>query len=391
MKTASLRSALTALAFAGFPFPLAAQHEAHDAKKPMTMPMPAATGEHAVPVMPKSEIEGRQAVMLSDYQRQLIGVKTAVAKTGELERRIDLYGRIEFDEGSYYEINAKSGGFIGKLGVNKTGEAVSKGDLLMTLYSPELFQAEEELLQAVQTRTKLGSEWDTLVEAARHRLKLWDITDRQVNEIVLSGKAVKYVTIEAPVSGVVVHKKVFEQRAIKAGETIFKIANIDRVWLEADAYEEDLMLIEKGQQANVTLPYFPGFEAKATVDFIYPFLDPKTRTTRVRFVLDNAGHKLRPGMYARVAMIQKLEPSVIIPRSAVLDTGRRQIVYVEEATGMYVPREVRKGFGAERQVQILSGIKPGTVVVTSGNFLLDSESQLSVSAGGSMPGMKMDK
>ncbi|CAN5751437.1 efflux RND transporter periplasmic adaptor subunit [soil metagenome] len=347
--------------------------------------------KEAVGEMPKSSIAGRKTVMLTPRQQQLIGVRTATATEGRLVRTIDLYGRIDYDESRVYEINAKTAGYIGELAVSKTGEFVAKGALLFTLYSPELYQAQEELLQAVETRGKLGSAWEPLVKAARDRLKLWDVTGKQIDELVKSGKTEKYLRIYAPVSGIVVSKAAFGERAIKEGETIYKITNLDQVWLEADAYEEDLALIHKGQKAEVSLAYYPAKGFTATVDFIYPFLESMTRTTRVRFVLDNPEGELKPGMYAQVSFQAKLDSTVLVPRSAVLDTGKRQIVFVAQAEGIYVPREVKKGFTAGDTTQILSGLEPGTVVVTSGNFLIDSESQLSATSGGSMPGMKMDK
>ena len=342
-------------------------------------------------VMPKSSIEGRKTVMLSQYQQQLIGVRTEVAKEGALATSIDLYGRIDYDESRVYEINAKTAGYIGELAVSKTGEFVAKGALLFTLYSPELYQAQEELLQAGETRKKLGSSWDALVKAARDRLKLWDVSEKQIDDLIKSGKTEKFLSIYSPVAGIVVHKAAFGERAIKEGETIYKITNLDQVWLEADAYEEDLALLHKGQKAAVSLRYYPAKDFTATVDFIYPFLERMTRTTRVRFVLDNPDGDLKPGMYAQVSLKAKLAPTVLVPRSAVLDTGKRQIVFIAQAEGIYVPQEVRKGFTAGDTTQILSGLNAGDVVVASGNFLIDSESQLSATSDGSMAGMKMDK
>ena len=243
------RSALIAFCIAIWPVAMAsAQHAGHGGMS-MKMDDKEAAGE-----MPMSTIEGRKTVMLSQQQRQMIGVRTATAKEGELARSIDLYGRIDYDESRVYEINAKTGGYIGELAVSKTGEYVARDDLLFTLYSPELYQAQEELFQAVETRGKLGSTWDALVKAARDRLKLWDVTDTQIDELIESGRTEKFLRILAPVSGIVVHKAAFGERAIKEGETIFKIANLDKVWLEADAYEEDLALIHKGQKAEVSLP-----------------------------------------------------------------------------------------------------------------------------------------
>ena len=363
---------------------LDAQHGGHGG---MAMEMETAgTGE-----MPESSIEGRKTVMLTQRQQQLIGVRTMTVRQGELARNIDLYGRIDYDESQIYEINAKTAGYIGELAVDKTGEYVAKGELLFTLYSPELYQAQEELFQAVTTQGELGSTWDALVKAARERLKLWDVTDQQIDELLKAGKTEKYLRILAPVSGIVVHKAAFNERAIKEGETVFKIANLDRVWLEADAYEEDLALIHQGQQAKVSLRYYPAKDFTATVDFIYPFLEPMTRTTRIRFVLENPGGDLKPGMYAQVALDAALEPTLLVPRGAVLDTGERQIVFVAVGEGTYVPREVRKGLTAGHTTQILSGLELGETVVASGNFLIDSESQLSATSGGGMPGMKMEE
>lgn len=372
---------------------LVAQHEGHGAPSksgktetmesaPAAAPSARTGPEHAGHTMPPPKAEGRQTVMFSDYQKQLIGVRTAVAEVKALQRLIDLYGRIEFDETAFYEVNAKNDGYIGELGVNKTGEYIEEGGLLFTLYSPELYQAQEELVQAIQTRKKLGGSWDSMVQAARQRLKLWDVTDRQIDEIARTGKTEKYLRIEAPVSGVVVHKGAFEEKSIKQGETVFKIANIDKVWLEADAYEQDLMHISEGQLAEVTLPYSPGKSFAAKVDFIYPFLEAKTRTTRIRFQLKNPGGKLRPGMYASVVMISDFDREVVVPRGAVMDLGKRQIVYVQQGEGIYVPTKVRKGFSTQEEVQILEGLEAGAVVVASGNFLIDSESQLKATSGG---------
>ena len=392
MKTISIkitcfsRSALLAFVMASWLIAMAGAQAADDAAIAMKMEDKAAPM-----VMPKSSIEGRKTVMLSQYQQQLIGVRTATAMEGALVRSIDLYGRIDYDESRVYEINAKTAGYIGELAVSKTGEFVAKGDLLFTLYSPELYQAQEELLQAVETRKKLGSSWDALVKAARDRLKLWDVSEKQIDDLIKSGKTEKFLSIYSPVSGIVVHKAAFGERAIKEGETIYKITNLDQVWLEADAYEEDLALLHKGQKAVVSLPYYPAKDFTATVDFIYPFLERMTRTTRVRFVLDNPDGDLKPGMYAQVSLKAKLAPTVLVPRSAVLDTGKRQIVFVAQAEGIYVPQEVRKGFTAGDTTQILSGLEPGAVVAASGNFLIDSESQLSATSEGGMPGMKMGK
>lgn len=390
IRKALLPSALLAFALGFWPLTAVIAESAEPvASEKMSMDMGSKEPDSGG--MPESSIEGRRTVMLTAKQRQMIGVRIATAREGELARSIDLYGRIDYDESRIYEINAKTGGYIGELAANKTGEYVAKGDLLLTLYSPELYQAQEELFQAMETQGKLGKSWDPLVKAARERLKLWDVTDGQIDELIKSGKTEKYLRILAPVSGVVVHKAAFGERAVKEGETIFKIANLDKVWLEADAYEEDLALIHEGQKAKVSLRYYPAKDFTATVDFIYPFLERMTRTTRIRLVLDNPEGDLKPGMYAKVALDAKLTPTVLVPRGAVLDTGERQIVFVASGEGTYVPTEVKKGLTAGDTTQILSGLKPGDVVVASGNFLIDSESQLSATSGGAMPGMKMDE
>ncbi len=340
--------------------------------------------------LPPSNVSGRVSIPLNAVQQQFIGVKTEKVGMRALKRLIYLHGVVGYDETQLYDINIKTSGYIGQLAVNKQGQYVEKGELLLTIYSPELYQAQEELLQAIETQRKLGDPWNTLVEAAKNRLRLWDITNTQIDEIVESGEIKKYLPIYAPISGIVAEKLIFPKNEVKAGSTLLKIANLSQVWLEAEAYEADLPLLKLGQTADLTLSYFPGMRFQAKINFVYPFLDPMTRTVKVRFVIENVDNKFLPGMYATVVTAEVLKPSLVAPNSAILNLGKEKIVYKALGDGVYVPQLIETGFSAEGMTQIIKGLNLDEEIVVNGNFLIDSESQLKSSASeGGMGDMKM--
>ena len=330
--------------------------------------------------------ETAPTITISPDKVQLIGVRTAVASFRSLGRAIRTVGKVEPDERKLAYVNTKVGGWVKKLYVNFTGEHVMKGQPLLSLYSPDLVTAQEEYLLALrqirsgQTRSSGFAEIDSsraaLLESARRRLLLWDITPQQIEVLEASDKPMTDMTIEAPLSGVVLEKMVLEGGYISPGMNLYRIADLSEVWILADVYEYEVPQIKVGQAALVTIPYTAGGPLRATVNYINPVLDPATRTVKVRVSVANPGLMLKPEMFANVEIQTGSGSRLTIPREAVLNSGTRQIVYVEKKPGTYEMREVALGQQGEDLVEVLKGIRKGERVVTSGNFLIDSESQL---------------
>jgi Cu(I)/Ag(I) efflux system membrane fusion protein len=331
---------------------------------------------------PKAEQPAAPIVVLSPDKVQLIGVRTAVAEYRSVDKQIRTVGKVQPDETKLAYVNTKIAGWVKKLFVDYTGKEVVKGQPLLSIYSPDLVTAQEEFLIALrsaQTGTA-GGEIEAsrreLIESAKRRLLLWDITEDQIAELEKTGKPKTDMTIEAPLSGIVLEKMVLDGAYISPGMNLYKIADLSQVWIMADVYEYEVPLVRVGQTARVTLPYQSGESYRATVNYIYPTLDPVSRTLKVRLSMKNPGLMLKPEMFANVEINVSSGARLVIPREAVLDSGTRQIVYVEKKPGVYEMRMVTLGVRGEDSVEVLKGIRKGERVVTSGNFLIDSESQL---------------
>ncbi len=340
---------------------------------------------------PKQQQESIPTVTLSPEKRQLIGVRTATAGYQVVDRRTRTVGKVDVNETKLAYVNTKISGWVKKLYIDYTGQHVKKGQPLLSLYSPDLVSAQEEYLLALQASKSASAaggfkEVDasrlSLLESAKRRLRLWDITDAQIEELEKTGKPGTDMTVFAPLDGIVLEKMVLDGAYITPGMNLYKIADLSTVWIIADLYEYEVPLVKVGQKARVSLPYEPGTVYRATVNYIYPTLDPATRTVKVRLTMENPGLMLKPEMYANVEISASSGSRLAIPAEAVLDTGVRQIVYVEKKPGVYEMREVKLGMRGETSVEVLSGIKKGERVVTSGNFLIDSESQLRSGPGG---------
>jgi Cu(I)/Ag(I) efflux system membrane fusion protein len=351
-----------------------------------------ATPEAEAPATAPLQQEPAPTISISPERLQLIGVRTAVASHRPLDKTIRTVGKVEPDERNLAFVNTKIGGWVKKLFVNFTGEHVIKGQPLLSIYSPDLVTAQEEYLLALRSSLRSGqtstgdfAEIDAsrreLLESARRRLLLWDITPEQIQELETSGKPRTDMTIEAPLSGVVLEKMVLEGAYISPGMNLYRIADLSNLWILADVYEYEVPLVKTGQEALVTLPYYSGQALRATVSYINPVLDPSTRTVKVRISVKNPG-LLKPEMFANVEILVSSGARLSIPREAVLNSGVRQIVYVEKKPGTYEMREVVLGRQGEDHVEVLKGIRKGERVVTSGNFLIDSESQLRGAVGG---------
>ncbi len=341
---------------------------------------PTATAPEAKPA------EKPSVITLSPDKVQLIGVRTAAAEYRPLDKQFRTVGKVEPDETRLAFVNTKIAGWVKKLFVDYTGKEVVKSQPLLSIYSPDLVTAQEEYLIALRSAKRAEQEAGgmpeaeasrkELLESAKRRLQLWDITDEQIADLEKTGKPRTEMTIEAPLSGIVLEKMVLEGAYITPGMNLYKIADLSSVWIMADIYEYEVPLVKTGQTARVTLPYQSGEALRATVNYIYPTLDPVSRTVKVRLTVKNPGLMLKPEMFANVEINVAPGARLAIPRDAVLDSGLRQIVYVEKKPGTYEMRQVTLGVRGEQYVEVLKGIKKGERVVTSGNFLIDSESQL---------------
>jgi Cu(I)/Ag(I) efflux system membrane fusion protein len=340
------------------------------------------------------------AVMVSPERQQLIGLKTGAVEYRSIERTIRTVGVVEIDERRLADVNIKIEGWIESLLVNFTGERVRKGQPLLTIYSPDLVSTQEEYLQALQARQTLSksrfadiaSGAETLVNASKRRLQYWDISDEEIADLERTGTPRKSVTIDSPITGVVIEKMAVRGKKVMPGESLYKVADLSAVWVQGEIYEYEVPLVKLGQAASVTLASYPGELFHGKVSYIYPVLTEKTRTVKVRFELPNTKDwKLKPQMYANVELKIPLGKRLVVPDEALLDSGVRQLVFIDKGQGTFEPRDVKVGTRADGYVEILSGLSAGERVVTSANFLIDSESQLKTAVGGKgrMPGMEM--
>lgn len=317
------------------------------------------------------------AIFVDEARREQIGVRTVKVLRAPLSRSIRAVARIAYDEKRLEDVTIKLGGFISKLHVSETGQPVKKGQVLFTLYSPELYAAQQEYLLAREGNVDGGSgRGEYLVRAAEKKLELWGLSRAQIDALAQRGKPHEDVPFHSPATGYVIDKNVVEGAAVTAGERLFRIAALDRVWVEADVYEADIASIAKGQRALVTLSYLPGKEYEGKVAYVYPYLDPASRTARVRIELPNDKLELRPGMYASVAFQVELGARLQIPITAVVYTGPRRLVFLDVGEGRLRPQEVTLGARTDERVEVLSGLREGQTVVASGNFLIAAESRI---------------
>ena len=325
------------------------------------------------PVTKADEASG--VVQIDEARRQAIGVRTEKAVKAPMTVDIKAVGKLTYDESRLHDVVLKFGGYISDLRVTATGQPVTKGDPLFQIYSPDIFAAEQDYLLARQSREALGK-GDDLVRAAETKLSLLGLTTEQIETIAKSGKPIEKLSFAAPASGFVIEKSVVDGAAVKAGDRVFRIAALDKVWVEANVFEPDLARITKGQAATVTLSYVAGKAFDGKVTFVYPYLDPNTRTGRVRIELPNTGLELKPDMYADVVFHLALGSRLQIPVSAILYTGPRKVVLVDIGGGRIAPRDVQIGAQSGDRAEVVSGLSEGDAVVTSGNFLIAAESRI---------------
>lgn len=312
---------------------------------------------------------------------QRIGVRTAPVESRVLETTIRAVGRVVAEENTLEDVSPKVRGWVGEVFADAVGEPVERGHVLFTVYSPELYAAQEEYLQALRSQaraqaTSAPDRADYLVRAARNRLRLWDIAGTDLDRLAEEGSPRDHLPVRAPVSGFVVEKNLVEGSAFMPGQRLYRIAPLSRVWIEAEVYEVELPLVRVGQAATITLPYLPDRSFEATVGYVYPTLDPKTRTARIRLKVPNEDLALRPDMYANVYVRADRGRRLVVPQSAVLYAGERSFVFRVEGEGHFRPQAVVVGLRSGDDVEIVSGLEVGDEIVTSGTFLIASESRL---------------
>jgi len=335
-------------------------------------------------------VPGRISVSLSADKRQMIGLTLSKVEKRELTNTVRTTAVVTHDESRYARIAPRFGGWVRKLHVNFTGAPVAKGQPLFTVYSPELFSTENEYLIAWRGLQQLQADGPAgqrtagtnLLTSSRRRLELWEIGEDEIRALEQRGAASDEMPFRSPIAGHVVSKMAVEGKSFMAGESLFDVADLSHLWLDAWVFESDLPLMKSGLQATVTFPYLGNKTFTAPITFLYPHIDPQTRRGRVRLELDNPDHLLRPDMWASVEIQIPLGEKLLIPASAVIDTGQRFLAFVDGEDEHLQPRELKVGFKTDEYYEVLEGVKEGEKVVMRALFLVDSESQLKAAIAG---------
>ncbi len=328
-------------------------------------------------------------VSLSPTQRVMANVATVAANKSTLNKEINAVGIVQYDQSRQAKVTAWIAGRIDKLHVNTVGSFVTRDKPVAEVYSPDLLATQQEYLLAVKSREQLknspipsiSQNGDGLVSSAKQRLMLFGVKESQIAELEKVGKPNIRLPIFTPQSGIVIEKMVQQGQYVNVGEVLFNVADLSTVWVEIEIYENEFPNIHIGQQVEIRSQSFPGKPFTGRIAFIYPFLDPKTRTVKARVEMPNPGMKLKPDMFVNAIIMVPLGSAIVVPVTAVMDTGKRQVVWVESSPGMFEPRDVQVGQQSDDKIQILSGLKTGDKVAVSGGYLIDSESQLKGAGG----------
>ena len=327
---------------------------------------------------------GAGKVVLTTAQLRQFGVTFGTVEVRPLSTEVRTTGVVTADETTIAQVAPKFGGFVERLHVNFTGQPVRRGQPLLEIYSPELVAAQQELLVASDLQRDIGHsavpgvpEGSTnLVEAAKRRLRLWDISEGQIDEVLKTGRARRTLTLYAPVSGVVTEKKVVRGQSVMPGEQLYTIADLSDVWVDIELREGDVGAARVGSFADLEFVGLPGRTVKGRVEYVYPSLQPEARTVRARVAVANTDGLLKPGMYATARLATPTRSALTVPNAAVLRTGDRNVAFVDMGGGELMPHEVEVGRTTDEYTEVLAGLEPGQRVVTSAQFLLDSESNL---------------
>ncbi len=358
------------------------------APSPTVAPQPAAV-----------EQERTASVEVPPDRQRMMGMRTFAAAMMPMKKTLRTVGRVELDERKLTTVNIKVEGWIEKLYADYAGKYVSKGAPLAEIYSPELMSVQLEYLNLLAMQSSTGFRlqrsvefsWgdrygtvgrvatfdlESLLKVAKQKFSLWGIPEEQLRAIEISKEPVRTLTIKSPATGYVFQKPVSKGTRVAPGEKIFDIVDLSTVWVLADIYENEMPFVKAGQNARITLSYYPDKEYFAKVDFVYPSLSGQTRTAKARFVLSNPDLLLKPQMFADVQMELDLGDRLAIPDTAILDTGTRQIVYADTGDGFFSARQIKAGYRGNGMVEVLTGLKAGEKVASSAVFLIDSEAKL---------------
>jgi Cu(I)/Ag(I) efflux system membrane fusion protein len=360
-------------------------------------PRPGAeAGAHDHAAQAGSRGDSLREVWLGDTDARRIGVTFAEVTRGALDQPVRAVAEVTYDETRVTTVSLKVDGWVERLHADFTGREVRRGEPLLDLYSPMLVTTQEELVLARDLAAEVSAEAgdarsdaERLAASARRRLRYWDVPAEAIAQAEREGRPRRTVTFRSPVGGVVLEKLVQQGQQVMAGDPLFRIVDLSTVWVEGEIFERDLSSVRVGQEATVDLQALPGESRRGRIAYVYPTLDPATRTARVRVELPNPGRVLKPGMYATLRFTSPVDTVLTVPRSAVLVTGERALAFLKRPDGAYEPRPVVLGRTTENRLEILSGLEIGDSVVASGTFLVDAESNLGTIMGGmgDMPGM----
>lgn len=332
-------------------------------------------------------------------RQHVIGVRTSEVRTVPLKKTVRTVGRVEFDERKLTTVNVKVEGWVEKLYADYAGKYVKKGEPLAEIYSPELMSTQLEFInvlkwrrdQAHRFQRNVEFEWgdrygttakvlsydlEAVIQVAKQKLALWEIPEADIKRLEEERQPIKTLTVRSPTNGHVFLKPAFKGTRVAPGDKIFDVVDLSTLWVIADIYEYEIPMIKVGQQARITCSYLPNQEFTARVDFVYPFLSGQTRTAKVRFVIPNPGLLLKPQMFTNVEIDVDLGDKLAVPETAIIDTGTRQVAYVDSGDGSFTPRQVKLGDRANGMVEVVSGLKEGERVASSALFLIDSEAKL---------------
>lgn len=331
-----------------------------------------------------SDVPGQASISISRQSRQTMGLELGSVERRVLARDIQTSARILADETRLHHVTVKVNGWVNELFASITGQAVKKGQPLLTIYSPDLLSAQQEYITALQTADRVGggSDADTrkgandLVDSARRRLELWDVSEEQIHRVERTRQVEKYVTLYAPMGGVVIERNISPGHNLQAGEVLMTIADLTQVWGDADIYQSDLPYVSVGMPLELSLPYWPDKTFRGKVIFVSPTLDSETRTLEARLEIPNPDLLLRPGMYGNASLQYSLGEKLCIPADAVMFSGRNTYAFREENDGHLVPTAIKVGLRGDGWYELLDGLKEGDRIVVSANFLVDSESSL---------------
>ncbi len=342
-------------------------------------------GMDLVPVY-ENQVAKSNLIKIDPTTEQNMGVRTMVVQRKNFSRTVRTVGIIEYDEQNIFVVSSKISGWVEQLQANATGQPVRKGQTLLKIYSPDLVTTQQEFLLALQNKQnaansplpELRQSADALLQASLKRLLYWDIPRDQIKQLEKSGKVQKLLALESPVNGVIIHKNVVQGMFVKKGSDLYRIADLSRVWVQATIYDTEASWIRPGQSVKVQLSYDPQKEYKGKIAYIYPYLNEKTRSLKVRIELSNPRQALKPGMFAQVYLQGRNIPqAIVIPSEAVIRSGKRNVVFVDRGKGRFEPREVRLGEeDGNGNLRVLGGLLADEKIVVSAQFMLDSESRL---------------